>query len=87
MHDPRIVLGIAKLYATAQLKAHGLAVGLGLNLEEGQGLWTKRSRPEPIKNPEHLVKATDHIRDYVCRGAIIWEPNPIRDFIEMKPPA
>ena len=85
--DPRIVLGIAKQYATAQLKAHGLAVGLGLNLGEGQGLWAKRSHPEPIKNPQHFQKATDYIRDHAARGAVVWEPDPIRDFIEMPLPS
>lgn len=83
-HDPRIVLGIAKQYATARLKAHGLAVGL--NLEEGQGLWAKRSHPEPIKNPAHFQKATEYIHDHLSRGAVIWEPDPIRDFIEMPLP-
>lgn len=79
--DPRIVLGISKQYATAQLKAHGLAVGL--NLQEGQGLWAKRSHPEPIKDAQHFRKATDYIRDHASRGAIIWEPDPICDFIEI----
>ena len=70
-HDPRIVLGIAKQYATAQLKAHGLAVGLNLN--EGEGLWAKRSHPEPIRDALHFEAAADYICKHAFRGAIVWQ--------------
>jgi hypothetical protein len=63
------MIGIAKQYATAQLKAHGLAVGF--NLKEGEGLWSKGSHPEPITGPEHFQKAYDYIHDHGDRGAVV----------------
>src|SRR4051812_18237278 len=70
-HDPRIQIGIAKQYATAQTKAHGLAVGLNLHL--GQGLWAKRSHPNPITSSFHHAKTLNYIRDHAQRGAVVWE--------------
>jgi hypothetical protein len=68
-HNPRIELGIAKQYATAQMKAHGFAVGL--DLQKGEGIWGKGSRPEPISNPRHFDKAHGYIHDHLDRGAAI----------------
>src|SRR5262245_52833120 len=58
VNKPRIVLGIAKQYATAQLKAHGLALGLDLN--RGEGLWGKRSHPKPIVDEWHYHRTFDY---------------------------
>jgi len=69
--NPKIEVGIAKQYATAQLKAHGLAVGL--NLQLGEGIWAKRSHPTPIDGPEHYDRATDYIYKHIARGAAVWE--------------
>jgi len=84
-HDPRIQVGIAKQYATAQLKAHGLAVGL--NLTPAQGLWQKRSHPEPITSPFHFNRSLDYIHQHSNRAAAIWlasaplaPSNPLQDF-------
>jgi hypothetical protein len=71
-HNPRIVLGIAKQYATAQLKAHGFAVGLSLEL--GKGIWAKGSHPEPIRDSSHFENAFDYIKEHEMRGGEVWVP-------------
>lgn len=68
--NPRIALGIAKQYATAQLKAHGFAVGLGLR--EGDGIWQKGSHPEPITCSRHYSRTLGYIADHRDKGAMIW---------------
>ena len=73
-HNPRTLVGIAKQYATAQLKAHGLAVGSNLKL--GEGLWAKRSRAEPIQSGSHFIRATDYIYDHSKKGAVVWVEPP-----------
>jgi len=77
-HNPRIELGIAKQYATAQLKAHGFAVGL--DLQKGQGIWSKSSHPEPITGPRHFDKTHNYIFDHADRGAVLWQPSPFPEF-------
>src|SRR5438874_5449900 len=48
-HNPKIVIGIAKQYATAQLKSQGPALGFSnLNLKIGEGIWARGSHPKPI---------------------------------------
>lgn len=79
-HDPRIVLGIAKQYATAQLKARGSVTGL--NLARGDGLRAKGSHASPIQSLRHLENATAYIRGHISHGAVIREPDSIRDFVE-----
>jgi hypothetical protein len=79
---PRILVGIAKQYATAQLKAHGSAVGFDLNLQEGEGIWGKRSHPVPITDPDHYGNAFDYIRKHERKGAIVITP----DFAEIIEP-
>jgi hypothetical protein len=69
-HNPRIILGIAKQYATAQLKAHGFAEIL--NLQRGEGLWSRRSHPEPITSERHFQKSHDYIRDHGAKGAVVF---------------
>jgi len=76
--NPRIELGIAKQYATAQLKARGFAAGLELEL--GEGIWARGSHPEPISGLFHFKTATKYIRDHALRGAVVWEPAPLADF-------
>lgn len=77
-HNPRIVVGIAKQYATAQLKArikaHGFAVG-PLNLKEGEGIWGKRSHPEPITESSHFKNTFGYIQKHQRRGAIVIVPD------------
>lgn len=68
---PRIISGIAKQYATAQLRAHGLAVGL--NLQLGQSIWAKRSKEKPIADAEHYDDAFNYIHDHALRNAIVLE--------------
>ena len=80
-HTPKIELGSAKQYATAQLKARGFAAGL--NLKIGEGIWARGSRSEPIAGSYHFSKATGYIRDHVLRGAINWEPAPFEDIPDM----
>ena len=52
--------------------------------------WRARHHREHVqgdyKNPAHFQKATEYIHDHLSRGAVIWEPDPIRDFIEMPLP-
>jgi hypothetical protein len=69
-HNPRMMLGYAKKYATQQLKAHGFAVGLDLQL--GEGIWAKRSRAEPITSRAHQLHTFNYIRDHKEEGAEIW---------------
>lgn len=79
---PRYALGYAKKYATQRLKAHGLAVGLDLQL--GQGIWAKRSHPEPISDRAHQVSAFGYIRKHANKGAVVWHyrmPRPQREVI------
>ena len=73
--NPRIMIGIAKQYATAQLKAHGLAVGL--NLQLGEGLWSKGSHPEPIEDERHFDNVHRYIADHANRGAVVIVPDPL----------
>ena len=80
-HNPRIELGIAKQYATAQLKAHGFAMGLRIAI--GQGIWGKRFHPEPITCERHFHKAHDYIRDHAERGAVVYEPAPYPEMPEV----
>ena len=68
--SPRYALGYAKKYAIQMLKAHGLAVGLDLQI--GQGIWAKRSHPEPIADHEHHVFAFKYILKHARKGAVIW---------------
>ena len=81
-NNPKIEVGIAKQYSTAQLKAHGLAVGL--KLKQGQGIWAKNNAPRPIESYHHYTKAADYIRDHRQQGATVYEPqeytNPLKDF-------
>ena len=70
-HNPRIVLGIAKQYATAKLKAHGSAMGLDLNLKDGEGIWGKRSHPKPVSDPEHYDNTFSYIDKHAQRGATV----------------
>jgi REP element-mobilizing transposase RayT len=69
-HNPRYGIGWAKKYATQKLKAHGLAVGLDLEL--GEGIWAKRCHPEPIEDRAHQINAFDYILKHLKRGARIW---------------
>ena len=69
-HNPRYWIGWAKKYATQKLKAHGLAVGLDLEL--GEGVWAKRCHPEPIEDRAHQINAFDYILKHLKRGARIW---------------
>jgi hypothetical protein len=69
-HKPRFWIGWAKKYATQNLKAHGLAVGLYLKV--GEGIWAKRCHPEPIEDREHEVRAFKYILDHTKRGARVW---------------
>jgi len=80
-NNPRIELGIAKQYATAQLKAHGFA--MGLNLDDGQGIWGKGSHPEPITCERHFFKTRDYVHDHIDRGAVVWEPAPFPEMPEL----
>src|SRR5439155_1162036 len=67
-HNPKIVVGIAKQYATAQVKAQGFALGLKV----GEGLWGKGSHADPIAGARHWNKTFDYIEDHELRGAVIW---------------
>lgn len=76
--SPRYALGYAKKYATQKLKAHGLAVGLDLQL--GEGIWAKRSHPEPIADQDHHVFAFKYILKHAKKGAVVWHfkmPRPV----------
>jgi hypothetical protein len=77
-HKPRIVLGIAKQYATAQLKAdpkaHSFAVGLGINLKLGEGLWGRGSHSTPIERAQHFDSTFDYIAAHALRGAVVIVP-------------
>lgn len=66
---PRYALGYAKKYATQMLKAHGLTVGLDLNL--GEGIWAKRSHPEPITDRQHHIFAFEYILKHAKKGAVV----------------
>ena len=79
--NPKIEVGIAKQYATAQLKAQGLA--LGLNLELGEGIWAVGSHPEPITDRYHFHRAIKYIRDHVDKGAAIWEPKSFPPLLDL----
>ena len=80
-NNPRIELGIAKQYATAQLKAHGFA--MGLRLAVGEGIWGPGSHPEPITCERHFFKTRDYIHDHADRGAVLWEPAPFPEMPEL----
>jgi hypothetical protein len=69
-HNPRRMIGYAKKYATQQLKAHGLAVGLDLQL--GEGIWAKRSRAEFITGRAHQLSTFKYILNHKTEGAEIW---------------
>lgn len=71
-HDPRIKVGIAKQFATKTLKAHCSAVGFDLGLKEGEGIWGKRTRAEPIKNRPHQVETVPYIAGHELDGAYVW---------------
>lgn len=72
-HNPRILVGIAKQYATAQLKAHGSAVGFdGISLKIGEGIWGKRSHATPIKTSSHYDRTHLYISDHRFFGAAVW---------------
>jgi hypothetical protein len=73
-HNPRIIIGIAKQYATAQVKAHGLAVGM--NLKPGEGLWSKGSSCKPIASPDHYLSTTNYIEGHGKKGAVVLIPAP-----------
>jgi hypothetical protein len=69
-HNPRMMIGYAKKYATQRLKAHGLAVGLDLQL--GEGIWAKRSRADAITGRAHQLNTFKYILDHKLEGAQIW---------------
>jgi hypothetical protein len=71
-HNPKVALGSAKQFATAQLKAQGFA--LGIDLENGDEIWQVGSRAEPIVNQNHFTKTQNYIEDHAERGAVIWRP-------------
>lgn len=71
-HNPRIVIGIAKQYATAQLKARGYAVAL--NLQPGEGIWARSSHSRPITGPKHYQRTFNYIADHARRGAAVLVP-------------
>ena len=77
-HNPRYWIGWAKKYVTQTLKAH--APGVGLNLGSGQGLWAKRSHPEPITDRPHQLHTFGYILAHANEGAKIWrfdKPSPL----------
>jgi hypothetical protein len=73
---PRRRLGWAKYYATKAVKqflnAHGAAVGSKLELNEGEGIWGKRSECVPIEDREHRTNSLNYIKDHWKKGALIW---------------
>ena len=75
-HNPRILLGWAKFHATKAvkryLKAHGSAVRFKLQLREGEGIWAKRSKAEPIRDRSHQVNTCGYIAKHGTRGAAIF---------------
>lgn len=75
-HKPRQRMGWAKFYATkavkAYVKAHGAAVGLNLELREGEGIWAKRTKNLPLRDRGHQVKVCGYIVDHGKRGAVIF---------------
>jgi len=70
LRNPRIKIGWAKKYATQQLKAHGFTVSL--SLKQGEGIWAKRSRAEPITNRPHQLEAFNYVRKHKRSGASLW---------------
>lgn len=74
--NPRIVVGIAKQYSSAQFKAYGLAVGLGLARDEG--IWGKRSYAKPIADKAHFDTALKYICAHARLGAIVLIPKLAR---------
>ena len=76
--NPKIVIGIAKQYATAQLKSQGKALGFPeLDLKPGEGIWATGSHPKPIGDEFHFDRAFDYIHDHHKRGASVIIPtNP-----------
>jgi REP element-mobilizing transposase RayT len=68
-HNPRYWIGWAKKYVTQTVKAHSPAVGL--NLASGDGLWAKRSHPEPIESRPPTPHLRVHPRPRQ-RGGKIW---------------
>jgi hypothetical protein len=50
-HNPKIVIGIAKQYATVQLKSQGEALGFRLNLKLGDGIWARGVASETDRRP------------------------------------
>jgi REP element-mobilizing transposase RayT len=80
-HNPRMMLGYARKYATQKLKAHGLAVGL--DLQFGEGIWAKRSRAQPIANRAHEIQTFRYIERHAKQGASSWiftHPQRLIDF-------
>jgi hypothetical protein len=75
-HNPRRLVGWAKFHATktvkAYLKAHGAAVGLQLDLREGEGIWAKRSKAVPVRDRDHQVNVCGYSADHGKRGAAVF---------------
>jgi hypothetical protein len=74
--DPRRLLGWAKLQAIrsvkSYLKAHGAAVGLDVQLREGEGIWAKRSKSLPVRDRTHQVNVCGYIASHGKRGAAVF---------------
>jgi len=68
--QPRTHMGWAKYHTTKSVKAHGLAVGLGLQL--GEGLWAKRGKEKPIANRAHQLEVSRYILKHSRKGGAIW---------------
>jgi predicted DNA repair protein MutK len=82
-HQCRRRMGWAKLNATkkvkealAAMKAHGTAVGLDLHLENGEGIWAKGTKAEPIRDRQHQLNTVPCIYRHARRGAVVFmHPN------------
>jgi hypothetical protein len=72
--NPKIIMGIAKQYATAQLKAHGKAQGLALGF--GEGIWAKNSSVKPITDEGHYKNSYGYIHKHSRRGAVVMIRDP-----------
>jgi REP element-mobilizing transposase RayT len=70
---PRRKLGWGKLSATKAVKNHLRTLNdPSLLLENREGIWSKRSKAEPIKDRGHLVRALNYIRKHQSRGSILY---------------
>jgi hypothetical protein len=63
---PRVIVGKAKSWAATQLAKAGFIVR-----GEG-GLWTVRSKEEPVRDGAHWGNTSQYIKDHVEERGVVW---------------